>query len=371
MPKLQLLVIDDSALIRDFIRQGLYAVLRKIEILDATNGRHAKAVLETKSVDLVLCDWEMPEVNGQELLVWLRAHPRLGNLPFIMVTGRGERSHVVAAMRAGIDGYVIKPFSIEILAKQIKDVVAKRGLRFEIPPTLIAGAEAVAVLTGGTRKEDVQAAPDDLPDRLPPFDIAAAIARMAGKRDLVQKALVSFYTSFSGAPSEFDRLLAEGRQQEVMRLAHTIKGIAATLEATALTAATAALENALLHDPEAEVQGLVNAVKLALLPALAAAARVSPTKGGLAASPPSSATVVIDSAEVRRVIAVLRILVTENSAKARLGLASLREALKGANLDPALDAIEEPLRRFDFRVAEQALATLADSLPVAEKSGWS
>ncbi len=119
MPKLQLLVIDDAALIRDFIRQGLYAILRQIEILEATNGRHAKTVLETKPVDLVLCDWEMPEVNGHELLVWIRTHARLSKLPFIMVTGRGERDHVVAAIRAGIDGYVVKPFSIEKLSNRI------------------------------------------------------------------------------------------------------------------------------------------------------------------------------------------------------------------------------------------------------------
>ncbi len=129
MPKIRVLIIDDFALIRDFIRIGLQATSGQIEILEAANGRYAKAVLEGNPVDIVLCDWEMPDVNGQDLLIWVREHERLKDLPFVMVTARSERKHVVAALRAGADGYVVKPFSIETLAKQIQSVLArKRGL---------------------------------------------------------------------------------------------------------------------------------------------------------------------------------------------------------------------------------------------------
>ncbi|CAK0781653.1 two-component system, chemotaxis family, chemotaxis protein CheY [Gammaproteobacteria bacterium] len=154
MKKLQVLIIDDVNLVRDFVRHGLGAVLSQVEVLEAVNGRHAQGVLETKPVDLVLCDWEMPEVNGQELLLWIRAHERLKDLPFIMVTGRTERNHVVTALRAGIDGYVVKPFSIDALAEKIREVLTKRGVALGAPPVSAIPSDAVAILTGSHRKED-------------------------------------------------------------------------------------------------------------------------------------------------------------------------------------------------------------------------
>ncbi len=363
MPKLHVLVIDDAALIRDFIRQGLYAVLNQIEILEATNGRHAKGVLETKPVDVVLCDWEMPEVNGQELLAWIRSHARLSKIPFIMVTGRGERDHVVAAMRAGIDGYVVKPFTIERLSKQVREVVAKRGLNLGVIPTSAAVADTVSILTGSYRKDGAIVPVDDLPEALPPFDIPAAVARMAGKQELVRKALIGFYTSFGKAPMEIDHLVASGKTEELLRLAHTIKGVAATLEATELTTASAALENTLLQDRDSEVQDLVNAVKLALVPALAAAARVLPPRGATPTSQQATASSTMNYAEMNSLITKLQTLLAGNNTKARELIAPLREILIGRNLDSHLNEIETQLSRFDFRGAGNTLATLTAALP--------
>ncbi|CAK0761659.1 putative Chemotaxis protein CheY [Gammaproteobacteria bacterium] len=128
MQKFQALVIDDASIIRNFIRVGLGVVLPQIEILEASNGRFAQNILISKPIDLILCDWEMPEIDGQELLLWIRNDESLRDTPFIMVTSRDERKHVIAALRAGIDGYVIKPFSIEILERQIREVLTKRGV---------------------------------------------------------------------------------------------------------------------------------------------------------------------------------------------------------------------------------------------------
>ena len=269
MQTLRILVIDDAALVRDFIRQGLYVVLSQIEIVEAFNGRRAQSLLETKPIDLVLCDWEMPDVDGQALLLWIRAHERLHNTPFIMVTVRGERNHVVAAMRAGIDGYVVKPFSIDTLAKQIRGVLAKRGINLGTIP-------ALTLPTTSTLQQDAAfVSARILPDTLPPFDLATVVARMANKPELVRKTLVRFHDSFGNAPAELDRLMTEGKRDELLRLAHTIRGIAATLEASALTTAAATLEETLLQGNTREVETLVEALKTALLPALTAAGQVS------------------------------------------------------------------------------------------------
>ncbi len=160
MSKLNLLVVDDASFIRDFIRRGLASALPMVAILEAINGRVAQNMLENKAIDLVLCDWEMPEVDGYQLLQWVRADERFANLPFIMVTSRGERAHVATALQSGIDGYVVKPFRIETLIARIHEAMARRGrvmpaADFPVPPSPVQGpfADSVAILTGGLKRE--------------------------------------------------------------------------------------------------------------------------------------------------------------------------------------------------------------------------
>ncbi|CAK0772694.1 putative Response regulator [Gammaproteobacteria bacterium] len=126
MSKLNLLVVDDVSTIRNFVRQGLISRMPQVEVLEASNGRRAQEIMTSKPIDMLLCDWEMPEVNGKELLLWMRGDERFQHLPFIMVTGFTDRKYVVDALRAGIDDYIIKPFSIDILAERIHGVLAKR-----------------------------------------------------------------------------------------------------------------------------------------------------------------------------------------------------------------------------------------------------
>ncbi|CAK0745731.1 putative Chemotaxis protein CheY [Gammaproteobacteria bacterium] len=127
MNGLRILVIDDASAIRVFIRVGLSEIFKHIEILESPNGRHAQTILNSKPVDLVLCDWEMPEINGHKLLVWIRENERLKHIPFIMITGSADKKNVLAALQAGIDGYVVKPFSVDVLIKQIQETMLRKN----------------------------------------------------------------------------------------------------------------------------------------------------------------------------------------------------------------------------------------------------
>ena len=162
MAKFNVLVVDDANFIREFVRRGLTMTIPHVVVLEAVNGRHAQDILVSKPVDLVLCDWEMPEVDGHELLSWVRSDDRFRNLPFVMVTSRGEKSHVVTAVQAGIDGYVVKPFSIESLIAKMQEALARRGRSMAPEPPRSAAAaaassEAVAILTGNYRKDAKEA----------------------------------------------------------------------------------------------------------------------------------------------------------------------------------------------------------------------
>ncbi len=134
MKTIQILVIDDAATFRHVIRIGLTSAFSHIEIIEAANGRHAQTLLNGSSVDLVLCDWEMPEINGHKLLVWMKANESLKKTPFIMITGNADKQNVIAALQAGLDGYVVKPFNMSVLVKKVSEVMAKRGIIMDLSP---------------------------------------------------------------------------------------------------------------------------------------------------------------------------------------------------------------------------------------------
>jgi len=84
-------------------------------------------MLGKEAFDLVLCDWEMPEMSGLELLTWCRQQPELKNLQFIMVTSRGDKENVIQAIQAGVSDFVGKPFTNEQLLTKVKKALTRIG----------------------------------------------------------------------------------------------------------------------------------------------------------------------------------------------------------------------------------------------------
>ncbi|EAR09334.1 response regulator [Reinekea blandensis] len=122
MQKLHFLVVDDASFIRDLVKRTLKSQFAQCEIDEAIHGRKAQSLLNKRRYDLVLCDWEMPELSGLEVLQWLREQEReqgKDKTPFIMVTSRGDKSHVVQAVESGVSDYIGKPFSSDQLLKKI------------------------------------------------------------------------------------------------------------------------------------------------------------------------------------------------------------------------------------------------------------
>ena len=120
MSKVSVLVVDDATFIRDLVKKGLRDNLPGIQIEEAVNGRKAQQLLGRNPIDLILCDWEMPEMSGLELLQWCREQESLKGVPFIMVTSRGDKENVVQAIQAGVSDFIGKPFSNEQLITKVK-----------------------------------------------------------------------------------------------------------------------------------------------------------------------------------------------------------------------------------------------------------
>lgn len=88
-------------------------------VTEAEDGEDAMTKLAEDTYDLVITDWNMPNMDGLQLTHAIRSHERIGSLPVLMVTTRGLKQDVIAAMQAGVNGYVVKPFAPDVLKDKI------------------------------------------------------------------------------------------------------------------------------------------------------------------------------------------------------------------------------------------------------------
>ena len=115
------LVVDDSAITRRILVNSLRSIGFN-EIVEAGDGKQALNLCDT-TVDVVLTDWNMPGMAGVELVRAIRANPEFNALPVLLITSRNGKEDVVEAANAGIDGYIVKPFTPEILKSKIEEVL--------------------------------------------------------------------------------------------------------------------------------------------------------------------------------------------------------------------------------------------------------
>lgn len=182
MSKVNVLVVDDAPFIRDLVRKCLRNAFPGMTIDDAVNGRKAMAMLGKEAFDLVLCDWEMPEMSGLELLTWCRQQPELKNLQFIMVTSRGDKENVIQAIQAGVSDFVGKPFTNEQLLTKVKKALTKIGKLdglMSSGPARVNSAfanDSLSALTGGKPEAAKVTAPAAAPALARPSVSAPAAA---------------------------------------------------------------------------------------------------------------------------------------------------------------------------------------------------
>lgn len=121
---LKVLVVDDQASVRQVTRMALEKIGVRV-VHEAENGVAAFLKATVQPLDLIISDFNMPEMHGLELLRAVRGHQAVRKLPFILITGRGDKELVVKAAQAGVNNYVIKPFNDVILKQKIEQVLGK------------------------------------------------------------------------------------------------------------------------------------------------------------------------------------------------------------------------------------------------------
>jgi len=120
-PDIKILVVDDMSTMRRIIKTILNQ-LGYANVDEAENGKQALAKLKSEKYDFVITDWNMPEMDGLTLVKEIRNDPDLKNLPVLMVTAEAKKENVMEALKAGVNNYIVKPFTPEVLKEKMEKI---------------------------------------------------------------------------------------------------------------------------------------------------------------------------------------------------------------------------------------------------------
>jgi two-component system chemotaxis response regulator CheY len=115
---MRFLIIDDSITMRRIIA-NILSRLGYPDVVHASNGREALDRLANESIDVVVTDWYMPEMNGLDFVRALRATPATSHIPIVVVTANAASDDIQEALRLGVNGYILKPFTVETMRDKI------------------------------------------------------------------------------------------------------------------------------------------------------------------------------------------------------------------------------------------------------------
>lgn len=125
MHSVRALIVDDSSVMRKIVERCLrQAGIELNQVLEAGNGAEALSVLKDNPVDLILCDINMPVMDGLEFVKQLAGVPNAKGVPVVMITTEGSEAHVVQAISCGAKGYIRKPFTAEQVKEHVLPVLA-------------------------------------------------------------------------------------------------------------------------------------------------------------------------------------------------------------------------------------------------------
>ena len=159
-----ILIVDDYLLIRTHVRQVL-AELGFLNVFQADNGKTAQDVMRKQQIDIVVGDWGMPVMSGIDLLKWMRSDHRYAHTPFMMLTAEANPASVRTALQAGVNAYMIKPFTVHSFASKFMSML---GVTLDSAPAspFARPAPARPAAPGAP-----QAAPAAVAPALPPSNV--------------------------------------------------------------------------------------------------------------------------------------------------------------------------------------------------------
>jgi PAS domain S-box-containing protein len=250
----RVLLVEDNDVNRELASELLRDMGIKVGV--AVNGREGVDRLSAEPFDLVLMDIQMPVMDGMTATRLIRADERFGKLPILAMTAHAMSGDRDRSLTAGMNDHITKPIDPNrLLAALLRWMPERSG----IEPELQAPSVKPSFMEGG------------VPDHLPPFDIQAALARTNGKPKLLRNLMLGFRDRYTSAISDLREHVAAGKDEDAERLAHSLKSVAAMLEANDLAKAAFSVENAFRTGETADIDLLIGNLETLLDPAIAAA----------------------------------------------------------------------------------------------------
>jgi CheY-like chemotaxis protein/HPt (histidine-containing phosphotransfer) domain-containing protein len=249
----RVLLVEDNDVNRDLASELLSDMGIRVTI--AVNGREGVDRVITEPFDLVLMDIQMPVMDGLTATKLIRADKRFSKLPILAMTAHAMSGDRERSLHAGMNDHITKPIDPNRLqAALIRWMPEKSRVRPE---------SVEAHLNPAPAEEGV-------PQQLPPFDVQAALQRTNGKPKLLRKLMLGFRDQYTDAILDLREHVAAHRDEDAERLAHSLKSVAAMLEAKDLASAAFSVENAFRSGEAANINTLIEALERKLDPAIAA-----------------------------------------------------------------------------------------------------
>ena len=332
----RVLLVEDNDLNREVGTELLAEAGLVVDV--AENGEQALMRLRESSYDAVLMDMQMPVMDGLEATQIIRTMPGLGALPVIAMTANAMDSDRKRCLDAGMNDHIGKPIDPRQLWSTLLAWIKPRG--------------QAAPRVRPMRTVDGPMPPDLL--SVPGLDVRIGLDRLLGKTSSYIGLLRRFVGSQSSMESALEAALFEGNTAEARRLAHTLKGLAATIGAMPLRDAAARLERAL----EDTSPGSVDEARAGTV--LALRSLLEPLAAALPAESVPEQPVVVDPAVLREACSALEAALTEGSFEAQ-ELLMRHEALLRAAFGARVEPIRNCIASFDFDGALHALAAAGDA----------
>ena len=328
----RVLLVEDNLINQQVASELLKAI--GVTVIIASNGQEALELLDGDSFDVVLMDVQMPVLDGYMATRAIREREELRQLPVIAMTAHAMAGDRERCLAAGMNDYLSKP---------VDPAMLRRVLEHWLP------AGKTLVEPSSTRG---QAAP--LPE-LRGVDQDAALARLAGNRQLYRKLLLEFLECYQDSAKQINLALEAGDYAEAQRLIHTLKGIAGNLSMKDLHEAACALNEALSRGhPPIPLQTALYAALETVITAL------QPLRDEGMLLPDESPPGETDRADAQLLMDKLADLLASGSPRALELLPRLHQALD-REAWPLLEQIERHLDGFAFEEAAHCLGTLREA----------
>ena len=253
----RILLVEDNVINREIALALLSSI--GVESDAVENGRLAveRVQVDSNRYHAVLMDIQMPEMDGLEACRRIRAFADAETLPIIAMTAHAMAKERDQCLDVGMNDHISKPIDADVLFRKLSHWVnSERGP---------VGPPAVAVFEASRIDEEY------FPAELPPFRISDALARMNGDRRLLKSLIVMFRSHYATAPEQIMRLHDSGETKELHRFAHTLKGVAGSLEAVEAFHAAKALEALLQNDCSGDMREIATTLAMSIQKALDAA----------------------------------------------------------------------------------------------------